>query len=621
MVDNLGVTTAPDGGKMLLIGTGLKGYPAGNGKVSFPTCLPPGEYVVIFQWKFYSEEFKEWCGSQFQDAFHAKLETPIGTLPLVELSIDDLCDPGDGSCKPGECGASYAGLTPSDVSFDQGGVYNTPWQTTVKSLTITENTPATLQFSLSDAGDSIYDTVVLIDAIFIAPCSPSCADKECGSDGCGGVCGSCASTTTCALPTCGTDGLCVLENAPAGAPCTPDANLCTADVCGEVGDCLHVPTPGAPCATDGSVCTDDVCDEAAECIHPPTEDGGVCESDGNECTKDACAAGECVHLPTPSAPCSDDDNECTDDLCDAGAVCTHPAVADGEPCTDDGQACTQDACEAGACAHAPLAAEMPCDDGLVCTEAACDGEGTCAPVAEVPGCCTADAACDDELPCTSDACDEDTNMCTSTPIPGAKCCALDTECDDLDDVCTSEVCAGGLCQYTFADLPECCDPTPLSEGFEAFEDGWLFEGSSDKCHWGVVSGGQSQSGAWSLYYGDPVAKNYNCGVSSGSATTPPMLLPGAGGKLAFQFWSDVEKGSSYDKTEVVVIADGTATVVLTKSTLPSVDAWTPVEISLDAFAGKTIQIQFTFKSVDSLYNSTEGVYVDDVVVSFPCGGP
>src|SRR5262249_27259625 len=31
----------------------------------------------------------------------------------------------------------------------------------------------------------------------VAICKPSCAGKQCGSDGCGGACGSCASGSTC----------------------------------------------------------------------------------------------------------------------------------------------------------------------------------------------------------------------------------------------------------------------------------------------------------------------------------------------------------------------------------------------------------------------------------------
>lgn len=59
------------------------------------------------------------------------------------------------------------GLEPSDVSFDQGDVYNTQWQLAqlnISALTAITG-PVTIKFFITDAGDSIYDTVVLIDKI------------------------------------------------------------------------------------------------------------------------------------------------------------------------------------------------------------------------------------------------------------------------------------------------------------------------------------------------------------------------------------------------------------------------------------------------------------------------
>jgi len=76
--------------------------------------------------------------------------------------VDDLCKTSD--CTG--CGAQYVGLIPSDVSFDQGGVYNTQWQEeSVNVSSFAGKLPVTLRLFTTDAGDSIYDTVILVDSI------------------------------------------------------------------------------------------------------------------------------------------------------------------------------------------------------------------------------------------------------------------------------------------------------------------------------------------------------------------------------------------------------------------------------------------------------------------------
>jgi hypothetical protein len=66
------------------------------------------------------------------------------------------------------CGTAYKGLQEADVSFDQGGVYMTPW---VKSSgpvnAFAGNGNVTFKYFTSDVGDSIFDTAVLVDAIVV----------------------------------------------------------------------------------------------------------------------------------------------------------------------------------------------------------------------------------------------------------------------------------------------------------------------------------------------------------------------------------------------------------------------------------------------------------------------
>lgn len=162
VIGKLGISI-PVGGKFMgILSTGL-GYTQQTGELNQSFCIPEGVQKLTFYWKFFSEEFLEWCGSVYQDTFQATLESGSGQLKLVDVKVDDLCAPSD--C-PGGCGAQYVGLIPADVSFDQGGVYNTQWQELTKSVTsLAGGGPVTLRLFATDQGDSIYDTVILVDSI------------------------------------------------------------------------------------------------------------------------------------------------------------------------------------------------------------------------------------------------------------------------------------------------------------------------------------------------------------------------------------------------------------------------------------------------------------------------
>jgi hypothetical protein len=50
------------------------------------------------------------------------------------------------------------------VSFDQGGVYNGSWILSTANITpLAGQGPVTMTYFATDVGDSIYDTVILID--------------------------------------------------------------------------------------------------------------------------------------------------------------------------------------------------------------------------------------------------------------------------------------------------------------------------------------------------------------------------------------------------------------------------------------------------------------------------
>jgi len=140
-----------------------------------------------------------------------------------------------------------------------------------------------------------------------APCVPSCQDKECGDDGCGGSCGECGG---------GDEGV-------AGAcqgPCEPDCDgkVCGDDGCGGVcGDCAA----GKICTASGQCVDEGVCNPVANCAGKECGTdgcGGVCGicPEGSDCVQGACSGGGdggefTILSVSPEEGCNDEDIQIT----------------------------------------------------------------------------------------------------------------------------------------------------------------------------------------------------------------------------------------------------------------------------------------------------------------------
>ena len=75
----------------------------------------------------------------------------FGETSLQSTKVDDICGI----------------VTPADVSFDKGGVYKTGWITQAVDVTALAGTTGVLKFGAEDVGDSIYDSVILVDRVRI----------------------------------------------------------------------------------------------------------------------------------------------------------------------------------------------------------------------------------------------------------------------------------------------------------------------------------------------------------------------------------------------------------------------------------------------------------------------
>ena len=310
-------------------------------------------------------------------------------------------------------------------------------------------------------------------------CTPSCAGKVCGDDGCGGTCGTCAAGSTCQAGACvaGTDcgdvtfeGCCgdngtTLKYCDAGSLVSGSCGNtgCGWDAansfynCGETGSDPSGQNPYScdACAPDcaGKSCGDDGC--GGSC--------GTCAA-GKQCN----GSGQCVSVCVPSCAgklCGDNGCGGTCGTCGPGTQCNAsgqcistcvPSCA-GKSCGDDGcggscGACgAGDFCKAGQCVSSctPDCTGKQCgDDGCGGSCGACVAGTSCA-----GGQCICIAQCQGKG-CGSDGCGGSCGTCGA----GETCKSGQCECVPQ---CTGKSCGGDGCGGSCG---TCADGTLCSGG-------------------------------------------------------------------------------------------------------------------------------------------------------------
>ena len=277
------------------------------------------------------------------------------------------------------------------------------------------------------------DGACLVSATpFGIPCDDGAACTE--KDRCHGS-GRCTGTWGAQIPGCGCasdadcaslDGACqvgrcdvasqtcVVDLAPAWAPCDDGAACTQADRCGAAGVCAGTPYD---CA-DGVPCSDDRCDGAGGCDHPVAV--GACLVEG-ACVSEGAAA--------PGASCL---------RCDPAEDPHAWSPGGGDVLCDDGDPCTSgDACDGLLCVGS---VRVDCDDGLACTDDACDGAGGCT-VAVQPGWCVVDGLCvPGGAPAPTNAC----HRCAPDVDPDGWT-SVGGGCDDGDPCTRDDTCQAGVC--------------------------------------------------------------------------------------------------------------------------------------------------------------------------------
>lgn len=163
----LGNASPTHGNTMAIISSGF--VTTSYGKLSQSVCLSKNVKDLIFDWNFFSEEFKEYCNQGFNDTFLVTItdkETGQETV-LFNTSVDIICNGCYGYDLESEACQNLP-IKPASVSFDQGEVWYTDWKKDeTVDLRSFKSKAVILKFYIEDKGDEVYTTAVLIDNVRI----------------------------------------------------------------------------------------------------------------------------------------------------------------------------------------------------------------------------------------------------------------------------------------------------------------------------------------------------------------------------------------------------------------------------------------------------------------------
>lgn len=297
-------------------------------------------------------------------------------------------------------------------------------------------------------------------------CFRDCYYKICGSDGCGGTCGSCPDGTACSADR----GRCILQatQQPLGGACGPNAYCqpfvpdpftvdgyyrngnwpaCLADQCRE-GDCSH-----GVCSRPCKVATDVVQNGTGAPFPDGIEDSGGVGDCGDvvdgpygtvftcvevEATADGGWRGMC--LPSASfAPCTAS-SQCVDgEACgfvqirdNVESRCVHSprdSVSLAGECGDDIRAIGSRNCAAWNCSEAGCSQACDGDDACITVGAACEVDGRCRGTGR---------ACSNDADCSAWACSSEIRLAepfANVIACAPRDCAADADCRDPGFYC------------------------------------------------------------------------------------------------------------------------------------------------------------------------------------------
>ena len=284
-----------------------------------------------------------------------------------------------------------------------------------------------------------------------AGCVPDCVDKQCGSNGCGEVCGDCGASAVCdAAQHC-------IQIGTVGEACG-DVTFHGVCLANQLYYCVSNLLQMVDCVATGKVCLPTNDGTGFDCQPPPCS--ANCE--GKNCGNDGCG-GTC-------GACGPD-KLCVDGVCTAITPCNGvPANGTCEgntlkQCVNDSLVVTDCAADGKVCTIEPQFDIALCQTETCtpnCTNKSCGTDGcggSC-------GTCPEGQTCAEDQQCTEDGADTCAGKCDGPFVNGANCqcdayCFVAKDCcDDVCDVCPTEfptLCQalGSTCatSYTVGPLP------------------------------------------------------------------------------------------------------------------------------------------------------------------------
>lgn len=296
-----------------------------------------------------------------------------------------------------------------------------------------------------DAPSRPADVVEIVDLVEEEVCTPDCEGRQCGPDGCGGVCGECEETFTCNEES----GACECAGVECGGLCCGADQQCFEDECCDPG------------CEEAWVCGEDACGNSCggcgdleECVGGHycvcVEDAFACDTFCCQKVVEKCVAHEDGYFYCCAPDCTGKVNEpdgcggCCGECCITDGACDASKGENCDNCPGDcGQCCGNGKCEAqvgenlqtcpsdceGGCGDgycAPGESMMPSDNPNIvhCPYDCCGkcGDGICA---TFEGCgvenattCGTDCAV---APCGDGSCEKGENPWVCEPDCTYKC--------------------------------------------------------------------------------------------------------------------------------------------------------------------------------------------------------
>jgi uncharacterized protein DUF4347 len=150
VVDSFGPISPYEGSYMAMISSGSGAVGGSSSALEQSFTVPEGANKLTIHYNFISEEYPEFVGSQYNDVMRVTLHTPDGSREIAFEEVNSAnFQPVSGiPCGSGDCTWGQTGWITASIDVSQ-------WAGTDDTLTLT----------VHDVGDTIYDTVVLLDGI------------------------------------------------------------------------------------------------------------------------------------------------------------------------------------------------------------------------------------------------------------------------------------------------------------------------------------------------------------------------------------------------------------------------------------------------------------------------